>query len=30
MLVGSYEIDRNVKTGVFEPEMAVEYFISSM
>lgn len=30
MLIGSYEIDRNVKTGIFEPEIAVEYFISSM
>ncbi|MBQ0079335.1 MAG: DNA polymerase III subunit delta [Eubacterium sp.] len=30
ILTGAYAIDRNVKTGTFEVELAIEYFISSI
>lgn len=30
ILAGAYAIDRNVKTGTFEVELAIEYFISSI
>lgn len=29
MLSGAYEIDRNVKHGVFDPRLALEYYISN-
>ena len=29
MLTGAYEIDRNVKKGVFDPKLALEYYISN-
>ena len=29
MLSGAYEIDRNIKKGVFDPKLALEYYISN-
>ena len=30
ILIGAYEIDRNIKTGNMEAELAIEYFISEI